>query len=484
MNNMFLLFPILFPIIAGFVSYVMNIKSEKVRRVYFTAVIFASSISVWLLILNAPTDSLVLLQFTDELAFSLNLDGAGKIFAGLSSALWPLTAIYAFDYMGHEKHKGMFWCFFTVSFGVTMGIALSANLLTMYLFYEMLTLSTVPLVIHGMDKQAFHAGKKYMIYSFGGAAFAFIALAYLISVGVGDFAYGGILSGLQLNNNTALTIFAVAFIGFGVKAAILPLHGWLPTAGIAPTPVTALLHSVAVVKAGAFAIIRLTYYTFGKELLDGSWAQHLVMIFAILTIVYGSAKALKQQHFKRRMAYSTVANLSYILFAAALMSESGLMAAFFHMVSHSFIKIVAFFAAGAVLHYADKQYVSELEGIGRKMPLTFAAFTISALGLTGIPVMNGFFSKWYILTAAGERGYIFALSGMIALIISALLTAIYMFNIVIKAYFPRKNKDVCQDVREASPLMTVPMIIISICSVLMGVFADKLYDIIVKAVIG
>ncbi|MBQ8475362.1 MAG: proton-conducting membrane transporter [Clostridia bacterium] len=484
MNSLFLLIPVLFPIIAGLLSYLMRIKSEKLRRVYFTAVIFATSVFVWLTIFYCTDEPVTLLQFTDSLALTLRLDGAGKIFAGLSSALWPLTAIYAFDYMGHEKHKGMFWCFFTVSYGVTMGIAMSANLLTMYLFYEMLTLATLPLVIHGMDRKAFHAGKKYMIYSFGGAAFAFTALAYLISIGLEDFTYGGFLAGRNINTDITLVLFAIGFIGFSVKAAIVPFHGWLPTAGIAPTPVTALLHSVAVVKAGAFAVIRLTYYTFGTELLNDTPAQHLVMIVAIVTIVYGSAKALRQNHFKRRMAYSTVANLSYILFAAALMSESGLAASLFHMVAHSFIKIVAFFAAGAVLHYTGCQHIDELEGMGRKMPLTFAAFTVSALALTGIPPLNGFFSKWYILTAAGERGCYFALAGMAALIISAFLTAVYMFSIVIKAYFPRKNRTCDENIKEASPLMTCPMILISLCSVAMGIFSNELYDIIVKAVFG
>ena len=225
MNSLFLLIPVLFPIIACLLSYLMRIKSEKLRRVYFTAVIFATSVFVWLTIFYCTDEPVTLLQFTDSLALTLRLDGAGKIFAGLSSALWPLTAIYAFDYMGHEKHKGMFWCFFNVSYGFTMGIAMSANLLTMYLFYEMLTLATLPLVIHGMDRKAFHAGKKYMIYSFGGAAFAFTALAYLISIGLEDFTYGGFLAGRNINTDITLVLFAIGFIGFSVKAAIVPFHG-------------------------------------------------------------------------------------------------------------------------------------------------------------------------------------------------------------------------------------------------------------------
>ncbi len=484
MHASLLTIPVFLPIVMGFFGYLIKFKSEKLRRLYYSAVICATSIFVWILILRVDGGTFTLLRFTDYLEFSLRFDGAGKVFAGLSSALWPLTMVYAFDYMGHEKHKGMFWCFFTVSFGVTMGIAMASNLLTMYLFYEMLTLATIPLVIHGMNRESYHAGRKYMIYSFGGAAFAFIALAFLISIGLADFSYGGMLHNYFGNKDVILMLYTVAFIGFGVKAAIFPLHGWLPTASIAPTPVTALLHSVAVVKAGAFAVIRLTYYTFGTEVLRGTWAQYFVLCLTALTIVYGSAKALKQNHFKRRLAYSTVANLSYILFAIALMNESGLLAAMFHMVSHSFIKIVAFFAAGAVLHYTGKQYVRELEGIGQRMPVTFASFTVSALALTGIPPLNGFASKWYILTAATEDGNIWTYIGMAALIISALLTAIYMFSIVIKAYFPRKNKDQCQGVKEAGALMTVPMVLISLCSIVMGLFAGDLFELIAKVVLG
>ena len=488
MDSIFLLVPVFFPVIMGFISYIIPWKSDKARRIFCFAAILLTTVFMWTLIFTVSNKPLTMLRFTDYLSFRLRLDGAGKLFAALSSLLWPLTALYAMDYMGHEKHRGMFWCFFTVSFGVTMGIAMAANLLTMYLFYEMLTLATVPLVIHGMNRAAYHAGRKYMIYSFGGAAFAFIALSFLIYTGVyrglPDFLLGGMSASYTAGTpDIMLILFVCAFIGFGVKAAIFPFHGWLPTAGIAPTPVTALLHAVAVVKAGAFACIRLTYYTFGADMLRGTWAQNLLLALSAFTIVYGSMMALRQTHFKRRMAYSTVSNLSYILFAILLMTESGLAASFSHIIFHSFIKIVAFFAAGAVLHYTHKQYVDELEGIGRKMPLTFACFTVSALALTGVPPLNGFFSKWNILSAAAENGTAFGYVGMAALLISALLTAIYMFSVVVKAYFPRKNKDVCADVREAGPLMTAPMVIISLCSVAMGIFANQIYDIVVKAVL-
>lgn len=228
-------------------------------------------------------------------------------------------------------------------------------------------------------------------------------------------------------------------MGFGVKAAVFPLHGWLPKASVAPTPVTALLHAVAVVKAGAFAVIRLTYYSYGTDFLKGTWAQYAVMAIVIFTILFGSSAALKQVHFKRRLAYSTVANLSYILFGVTLMTPIGLEAGVLHMLFHSIIKIGAFFAAGAVLHSTKREYISELDGLGKKMPITFGTFTVFALALTGIPLFNGFVSKWALASAAIQSGDTLSFIGIIVLLISALLTAIYMLNISVRAFFPKKT---------------------------------------------
>lgn len=220
-------------------------------------------------------------------------------------------------------------------------------------------------------------------------------MVFIIIYGSGaGFTMGGILSPAAFENkNLLLTVYVLAFMGFGVKAAVFPLHGWLPKASVAPTPVTALLHAVAVVKAGAFAVIRLTYYSYGADFLRGTWAQYVVMGVAVFTILFGSSAALKQVHFKRRLAYSTVANLSYILFGVTLMSEAGLNAGVLHMLFHSIIKIGAFFAAGAVLHNTGKEYISELDGLGKKMPVTFTAFTVFALSLTGTRYLTALFQN-------------------------------------------------------------------------------------------
>ncbi|MBR5524670.1 MAG: proton-conducting membrane transporter [Clostridia bacterium] len=466
-----MLIPVFLPILLGGASYFIPFRTEGRRRLYVMLSLLVSAAAVWMAALTVPEGTLTLLPFTDTLSLNLRLDGAGRLFSCLAATLWPLTALYAFDYMKHEQHLPMFYCFFTVSFGVTIGIAMAENILTMYLFYELLTLTTIPLVMHGMTKMHNRVARKYMAYSFGGAAFAFATVVFLILNDAETFTPGGNLTETAASP-LANVLYLFAFLGFGVKAAVFPLHGWLPSASVAPTPVTALLHAVAVVKAGAFAIIRLTYYAYGTDFLAGGWAQYAVMAIAAFTIVYGSVNALRQKHLKRRLAYSTVANLSYVVFAVTLMTPAGLLAAFIHLISHSFIKIGAFFAAGAVLHYGDREYVPQLEGLGKKMPLTFACFTVFALSLTGIPPLCGFFSKWSIATAALEQASGMAMVGAAALMISAFLTACYMLSPVIKAFFPRQDAPIDgQNVKEADRRMLVPMLLCAVVCVLLGLFA-------------
>ena len=485
MNGILLCLPVFLPIVAGLAAYFIPFRTDRARCALYAVIIGATTVLAWLAILQCDGSTFTFLRFTDSLHFTLRMDGAAKLFAGLSASLWPFTMVYAWDYMKHEGHKPMFWAFFTASFGVTLGIAFAANMMTMYLFYELLTLATIPLVMHAMTKQAIHAGVKYAAYSIAGAALAFIGMVFLIVNDAQEFVPGGHLAGYSGSMNLLLSVFVLAFVGCGVKAAIWPMHSWLISAAVAPTPVTALLHAVAVVKAGAFACIRLTYYAFGTDVLRGTWGQYTVMALAMITLVFGSAMALKQRHFKRRLAYSTVSNLSYILFAAAVMTPAGELAAFLHLIVHSVVKIMAFFCAGSVLHYAHREYVSELEGLGKRMPLTFACFTAAACALTGIPPFNGFVSKWYIGLAAVGEGSTASYLGFIAILISALLTAIYMFQVVVKAWFPTEGTvlPTKESAHEAGPFMIVPMLILAALCLLMGLFPEVLLDVIGKAVI-
>ncbi|MBP3371840.1 MAG: proton-conducting membrane transporter, partial [Clostridia bacterium] len=278
MSNAFLLIPILLPMLLGGLFALLPFHREKAKKLYLIASTLATSAIMIFLILRTNNELFALFTFSGDLDIALNLDGLGKIFAFLVCVLWPLTTIYALEYMKHESRQKMFYTFFLLSYGVTLGIAASGNLLTLYFFYELLTLCTLPLVLQPMNRASRRAGRSYLLYSIGGAAFAFIGMVFVFTyAGGAPFTMGGILSDAAWNKrDMLLVVYVAAFLGFGVKTAVFPLHAWLPKASVAPTPVTALLHAVAVVKAGAFAVIRLTYYCFGTEFLFGTWAQNVV----------------------------------------------------------------------------------------------------------------------------------------------------------------------------------------------------------------
>lgn len=474
MNQRFMLLAIALPILAGACQRFFPFRREQSSRIYLGAVALITSAITWALILTAPEERFALLSFTENLTLVLRFDALGRFFAGIIATLWPLTTLYAFEYMKHDARREPFFSFFTMAYGVTLGVAMAGNLFTLYCFYELLTLSTVPLVLHPNTKQAVRAARTYFVYSLGGAAFAFAAMLFLISNGLaGDFTFGGLLRTYPYARpQFTLIFYTLGFFGFGVKAAMLPACQWLPKASVAPTPVTALLHAVAVVKSGVFAIMRLTWYAYGTKLLEGTWAQTVVLSFAILTIFYGASRAVKETHWKRRLAWSTVANLSYILFGVALMTPEGLSAGLLHMAFHAEIKILAFFCCGAVLHQTGLEYNSELNGLGAKMPVTFGCFTLASLALVGIPPLSGFVSKWSLLTAGADAGTPLAYAGAGILLTAALLTAIYMLTTVSRAWFPAAGTSAEHaSVREANWRMTVPMLILAVAIVLTGVFA-------------
>ena len=357
MSKIMLIAVILIPVFTGVLVPVIPFKKRQHMELFLEMAVVINTILVWSLLYHRPIDNFILAKFTGNLAIAFRVDGMGMVFAGLVSFLWPLATLFAFEYMTKEKHEKVFFMFYTITYGVTLGIALADNILTMYFFYELLTLVTVPLVMHTLTREAILASRKYLYYSLGGAAFAFIGMIFVIVYGTTtEFVLGGVLDLEKVGEraNILLLIYVIAFMGFGVKAAIFPFNSWLPQAGVAPTPVTALLHAVAVVKAGAFAILRLTYYSFGADFLRGTWAQYLLMGIVMFTIVYGCSRAVKETHLKRRLAYSTISNLSYILFGAVIMTPLGMVGALTHMAFHAFMKICSFFCAGAIMHQTEK----------------------------------------------------------------------------------------------------------------------------------
>ncbi|MDO5538543.1 MAG: proton-conducting transporter membrane subunit [Eubacteriales bacterium] len=479
MSQYWILAAILLPIIGGILTPLLPFKKRTHMMFYLETIMLVTSAIVLALVAHGRMEVFHVIRFVRNLSISFKIDGMSMIFGGLIAVLWPLAMLYSFEYMEHESHEKIFFAFYSITYGVTLGIAFASDMLSMYFFYELLTLVTVPLIVHPLTREAILATRKYLYYSIGGAAFALIGLIFLIVYGTTcEFQMGGVLDMTQIagKENTLLLIYMLAFFGFGVKAAIWPLSSWLPQAGVAPTPVTALLHAVAVVKAGVFAIIRLTYYSFGTDFLRGTWVQYVVMGFAMFTIVYGCSRAVKETHIKRRLAYSTVSNLSYVIFGATIMTPLGMVGAVCHLVCHAMMKICSFLCAGAIMHQTDKHYIYELNGMGRKMPIVFGCFTVSALGLMGVPGLAGFISKWNLAKAAVESGNVQAYLGIGCLLISALLTAIYMMSIVVRAFFPGKDFDysTLEGIKDPTWKMCLPLCLFAVGIVCLGLFSAPL----------
>ena len=522
MNPLFLLIPIVLPIFGGLALLIRPVENDIKRRILCEAVACVTSACVWAAALWMPHRPVTVYSFTRGFAVNFGVDGMANVFAVMISIMWPLVLLYAFEYMKGDEGRNRFFAFYVMTYGVTLGVCYSADMITMYVFIEMLTLVTIPLVTHYGGHESMFAGRKYAAYTIGGASLGFMAVVLTTMYGMdGIFRYGGSIFEV-LDSGTMQLAFVLGFIGFGAKAAVFPLHDWLPTASVAPTPVTALLHAVAVVNSGVFAVMRMTYYVFGADYLRGTAAQAICLSLAIFSLLYGAVQALRERHFKRRLAYSTMSNLSYMLLAAMCMTPQGLKAGLAHMVFHGVIKICLFMCAGAFIHRARKAYIYEIGGIGHRMPYTFAAYTLCALSLTGIPPLCGFVSKWQLLTAgmdaateaaaasaasaasdvaaeaaaegasgigqaaAGAAGSTVAgilpyilFAGVAALIIAAFLCAMYSINISIRAFFPVEEKDLYKDsgVKEAGPLMLIPIYVFAVCNVLIGLFPGPILEV-------
>ena len=468
---------VLFPMAGGALLLVSRCEDRRTRERVVMAVSLVTAALVLLATLSGGAREEVLVRFDQSLTLTFRLDGLGRVFGTMVAVLWVLASVYALEYMKHEGKETRFFGFFLMSFGVTLGVAFAGNILTLYLFYELLTLSTLPLVMHAMDAKARYAGKQYILYSMTGAGLAFISMIYLLThCRTPEFTPGGILLPGTPADGMLQLMFLLGFFGFGVKAAVFPFHRWLLAAAVAPTPVTALLHAVAVVKSGVFAVFRLTHFCYDPQLLSGTWGQGIALAAAGFTILMASFLALRSPHLKRRLAYSTVANLSYILLGAVLMSPAGLLAAALHMLFHAVNKITLFFSAGAVFYRTGREYVYELEGFGRGiMPVTMACFTVTGLGLMGVPPLTGFISKFHLGSAAAASGNPLAWAGAGALALAALLTALYILTVVFSAYFPERGRTLAEE-RGQDPnwLMKGPLLALTALAVALAALSGPL----------
>jgi multicomponent Na+:H+ antiporter subunit D len=403
------------------------------------------------------------------------------LFALVASFLWIITSVYSIGYMrGLDEHaQTRYFCFFAISLSAAVGVAFSANLLTMYLFYEMLSLATYPLVTHHQDEEARTSGRKYLLYTVG-ASIGLVLPAMLMTyhlTGSLDFSPQGILAGTASRGTVALLLFMFVF-GFA-KAAIMPFHSWLPAAMVAPTPVSALLHAVAVVKVGVFSIVRVITAIFGTDLLQTFGLSTPLLLVASTTILVGSFIALSQDNLKRMLAFSTIAQLSYIVLGAALLSPKGVTGGMVHIAMHAFGKITLFFCAGAIFVATGKKNISEMTGIGRRMPVTMTAFFIGALSIIGMPPCGGFLSKWYLVLGALEADKIAIL---VVLLFSSLLNAGYFMPVVYRAFFcPPEEALFEARVQEAPLCCVVPLVITAGISIMLLFYPQPFMNLAVMA---
>lgn len=389
--------------------------------------------------LYAKSPPLRLVEVLPGIFLELKVEPLGMLFALIASSLWILNSLYSIGYMrgNAEKHQTRFYVCFALAISSVMGLAFAGNLFTLFVFYEMLTLTTYPLVAHKGTAEALRSARTYLGILVTTSVCFLLAGIIATYVYTGDLAFkpGGVftkaLADGSLTGPVLGTLFILYMYGIG-KAALMPMHRWLPAAMVAPTPVSALLHAVAVVKAGVFSVIKVIVYTFGPLTLISTGQGGWLIYMAGATILIASFIALFQDNLKRRLAYSTVSQLSYIIIAAALLSPLSLMAATLHIAAHAFGKITLFFAAGSIYTAAHKTEISQLDGIGRRMPFTMGAFTIGALSMIGLPPTAGFISKWYLLSAAWETEYVFV---VVVVILSTLLNAAYFLPIIYRAFF-------------------------------------------------
>ena len=472
---------IFFPALAGLAVWAMPAaKADKKLRAKLNCGALAIELAMVIALCSAQGTETILISMTPTLQVFLKIDVIGSVFAVLMSAMWLLSMVFSLEYLGHDEHQRSYELFTMTVLSALIGQCYAGSMVTLYVFYELMTLLSVPMVVHERTPQAVAAGIKYLIYSIFGAMLGLLGIFFFHHyLGTVTFAAGGVAAAGAVPQAGLLVITFMVIMGFGTKAGMFPMHGWLPTAHpVAPAPASAVLSGV-ITKAGVLAVIRVIFFLVGANTLRGTWVQTTLLILALITVFMGSMLAYREPLLKKRLAYSTVSQVSYVLFGLFCLVPATFNGAILHVVAHSTIKDALFLCAGAIIHQTGKTYVRDLRGVGKEMPITIWCWTIASLGLIGIPPPGGFVSKWQLATGAlsGNLG-VFGVAGPIVLIISALLTAAYLLQVVISGFFPGTDFDY-KHVENKDPglRMTVPMIILAVGVVLCGVFAQPLMDV-------
>jgi len=471
------------PLLAVLVSLavtpiLVSSRSPNVREAWTfvaAAAKFAIVISMLPVILTGTEIVYTVAEFLPGAAIRFRVDALGMLFAIVSSSLWIVTSAYSIGYMRglNEHSQTRYFCFFALALSATIGVAFSANLLTLYLFYEMLSFATYPLVTHHQDQEARRSGRKYLFYIVGtsiGLVLPAMVIAYNLS-GTLEFSSHGFLTGA--GSKPLMSLLLILFIFGFAKAAIMPLHAWLPAAMVAPTPVSALLHAVAVVKVGVFSVVRVLTGVFGIDLLHSLNLGPFITLVASVTILMGSFIALSQNELKRLLAFSTIAQLSYIVLGVGLLSPKGITGGLIHIAMHAFGKITLFFCAGAIFVATGKKNISEMVGIGRRMPITMTAFFVASLSIIGMPPCGGFLSKWYLALGSLEAHQ---MPILLVLLLSSFLNAAYFMPIVYRAFFCGPQESMFESgVKEAPAFCVVPLVITAAVSIVLLFIPQPFY---------
>lgn len=469
---------ILLPALAALVLPFLKTKQDKHRCV--TAALALEAV----LAANAlflPERELVLFSMTETLTIALKLDGISKLFMAIAAFGFLLVGLYAFRYLEHEEKDDRFFCFYLLSLAALMGMDFSRNLVTMYLFFEMITLLSMPLVLFDRTEEAVRGALKYLFYSVAGAFLAlgciFFLSRYCVSL---EFVAGGNLDIEKAAGHETLLRIVVflGIVGFGAKAGMYPLHGWLPTAHpVAPAPASAVLSGI-IAKAGVLAIIRVIYFSVGADFLRGTWVQQTLLALALLTVFMGSMMAYREKVFKKRLAYSSVSQISYALVGLFFLTPQSALGGLLHVLFHAAIKVCLFLVAGSFIHNTGKHRVEEFVGFGKSMPKTLWGFTLAALALIGIPPASGFVSKWYLALGALDSGMgIYTWLAPVVLLISALLTAGYLLPITVSGFFPGKDAVLPERNSEGGWAMVAPIWILAGLTLILGLCAGQLVPI-------
>lgn len=475
---MLMLAAILVPLVG---AVLCAIPRDTVRRVLISlSLICSAAISVAAAVMGAEDKVYTLLEIAPSIVIALRCDSLSVLFALVAGFGWLCIGIYSFRYIVHEGKERRFFAFFLIVEAMFFALLFSANLVTMYAFFELVTITSMPLVMHSGSKESIAAAFKYMFYSIAGAFMALFGIFILSSVCSSlDFTPGGTLDQSLVGSRRSLVLAAVfvAICGFGVKAGLYPLHGWLPTAHpVAPSPASALLSGI-IVKAGVLSIIRVLFYIVGGDFIADTWVQYTLLSMALFTVFLGSMMAYREKILKKRLAFSTVSQISYILCGLFSLSTAAVAGGLMHVVFHAFTKMCLFLCAGSIIFVTGNTRVDELNGIGKKMPVTMWAFTLASLALVGIPPASGFVSKWFLATGALDTaGTIFSWLTPTVLLISALLTAGYLLPVSINGFFPGKNYDYSSPKTESPAIMYIPVLILGVASVLLGVFSNEIVE--------